>query len=96
MNNEFTLVEEPALIQLQSNGWTYKNGKQLSPDTSNIRSSLREVVLLTNLRKAIKRINPWISDENLGKIIRDILLIQTSSNRSKSMVLGTYYTIFFS
>ena len=51
----------------------------MCPRHFNIRSSLREVVLLTNLRKAIKRINPWISDENLGKIIRDILLIQTST-----------------
>ncbi len=79
LGDEFIYSEKPALDQLQSNGWSYKDGKDLVPETSNLRSSLKEVVLTHNLEAAIKRINPWISDENLRKIIREITVIQTST-----------------
>jgi len=74
---EFLYSEKPALEQLQCNGWSYKNGQELSPETSTIRSSLREVILASNLAQAIQRINPWISNDNLRKIIHDITKIQT-------------------
>ncbi len=77
--DEFLFVEKPALDQLQRNGWSYKNGRELAPDTSNIRSSLKEVILTPNFEQSIKRINPWISEENLRKIVRDVTVIQTST-----------------
>jgi len=55
---EFLYSEKPALEQLQCNGWSYKNGQELSPETSTIRSSLREVILASKLARAIQRINP--------------------------------------
>ena len=70
--DEFLKVEKPALDQLQSNGWSYKDGKELAAETSDIRSSLKEVILTPNLEKAIRRINDWISDENLRKIAREV------------------------
>ena len=79
IGDELLQVEQPALDQLLTNGWSYKDGRELAPETSDFRSSLKEVVLTSNLQKAIQRINPWISEENLRKIIREIALIQTST-----------------
>tara|TARA_Y100001968_G_scaffold27029_1_gene21101 strand:- start:175 stop:570 length:396 start_codon:yes stop_codon:yes gene_type:complete len=67
--DEFLYSEQPALDQLQSNGWFYKDGKELAPETSNIRSSLKEVILTSNLEKAIQRINPWISNKDAEYMI---------------------------
>ena len=63
--DEFLYSEQAALDQLQSNGWSYQDGRQLAPNSSNIRSSLKEVILTPNLEQAIQRINPWIIEENL-------------------------------
>ena len=70
--DEFLYSEKPALDQLQSNGWSYKDGRELAPDTSDIRPSLKEVVLSPKLEQGIKRINPWISEENLIKIVENL------------------------
>ena len=95
--DEFFKVEKPALDQLQSNKrWSYKDGRELSPDTSDIRSSLKEVVLIPNLKQAIQRINPWISEENLRKIVRDILVIQTSTLMEANQWFWERLTQYFS
>lgn len=74
---EFDKVEAPAIKQLVNLGWTYIQGKALSPehpcsDGVAERAYLRDVVLVKRLETAIKRINPWISDENLRKVSREI------------------------
>ena len=71
-SDELDKVELPALEQLQSLGWSYVEGAQLSPDESDERSSLKDVVLEKRLTSSIKRINPWINDENLRKVVRDL------------------------
>ena len=70
--DEFEKVELPALEQLQSLGWTYIKGEDLSPDNSTERSSFKDVVLEDRLAANIKRINPWISDPNLQKVVKDL------------------------
>ena len=69
-SDELDKVELPALEQLQSLGWSYVEGAKLSPDESDERSSLKDVVLENRLTDSLKRINPWINDENLRKVIR--------------------------
>lgn len=81
-NNEFDKVEAPAIAQLVSLGWHYIPGKALSPANGSLehacvdgtaeRAYLRDVVLVNRLEAAIKRINPWISDENLRKVSREV------------------------
>ena len=71
-SDELDKVELPALEQLQSLGWSYVEGAKLSPDESDERSSLKDVVLEKRLTTSLKRINPWINDENLRKVIRDL------------------------
>ena len=75
-NDEFDKVELPALEQLQSLGWSYVEGAKLSPDESDERSSLKDVVLEKRLTESLKRINPWINDENLRKVVRDLTKTQ--------------------
>jgi type I restriction enzyme R subunit len=71
-SDELRLVEEPALKQLQSLDWRYADGRTLVPELSDERTSLKEVVLDKRLRSAIKKINPWISDENLDAVLRKL------------------------
>ncbi|MCL1077277.1 type I restriction endonuclease subunit R [Parashewanella spongiae] len=75
--DELNKVELPAIEQLQQLGWNYIHGADLTPDALNAdglsaRAYMRDVVLIEQLNAAIKRINPWISDENLNKVSREI------------------------
>lgn len=72
-SDELRLVEQPALDQLQSLGWKYIDGRSLVPESSDERSSLKEVVLEKTLRNSLRRINEWISEDNLSKVIRDLI-----------------------
>ena len=69
--DELNKVELPAIEQLKQLGWTYIHGAELTPEAG-ARAYLRDVVLVEQLNAAIKRINPWITDENLKKISREI------------------------
>jgi type I restriction enzyme R subunit len=71
-SDELDKVELPALEQLQSLGWSYVEGAELSPDESDERSSFKDVILEKRLTESLKRINPWINDENLRTVIRDL------------------------
>jgi type I restriction enzyme R subunit len=75
-SDELDKVELPALEQLQLLGWLYVEGASLSPDESDERSSFKDVVLEKRLSASIKRINPWINDENLRKVVRDLTKTQ--------------------
>ena len=75
--DELNKVELPAIAQLKELGWKYIHGAELNPDSlhaegSGARAYLRDVVLVEQLNDAIKRINPWITDENLKKVSREI------------------------
>lgn len=72
--DELNKVEQPAIDQLVSLNWKYISGTELSPDhSSQERSSEKEVVLKNRLSASIKRINPWISEDNLRKVTHSII-----------------------
>lgn len=72
--DELNKVEQPGIDQLVSLNWTYVPGTNLSPEhLSKERSSEKEVVLKDRLTKSIKRINPWISEDNLRKVTHDLI-----------------------
>jgi len=75
-SDELDKVELPALEQLQSLEWIYLEGFKLSPDESDERSSFKDVVLEHRLEKAIQRINPWISEDNLRRVISEFTRAQ--------------------
>ncbi len=76
--DEIHKVEQPAIEQLQKLGWQYVPGVLLTPASDALkgvnaeRTYYRDVVLVNRLEQALKRLNPWISDENLRKVMRDI------------------------
>lgn len=74
-NGEYDKVELPALNQLQALGWSYQHGLQLAPQNfaeNGEREYFRDVVLEKRLQAALRRINPWISEENLRKVMREM------------------------
>lgn len=71
--DEYDKVEAPAIEQLTQMGWSYIRGTELSPDHANKeRAYFRDVVLVKRLELSIKRLNSWISDENLRKVVREL------------------------
>jgi len=96
-SDENDKVEQPALEQLQSLGWEYLHGSNLSPDESNERNYYTDVVLENRLRDSIQRLNPWISDENLRKVVRDLTKPQTTTlmetNQSIWKTLTQYISV---
>ncbi len=75
--DEIEKVEQPAIEQLQKLGWTYVSGVTLAPvlpvdgSPTGERGYYRDVVLTNRLEAGIQRLNPWISDENLRKVMRE-------------------------
>ena len=72
LGNEETLVELPAIEYLENKlGYSFIHGKELVP-TSGARDSLADVVLVNRLRASLKKLNPWMNEENLDRAIRYI------------------------
>lgn len=95
-NDERNLVEAPALEQLKGLGWRHLNGAAFTPESSNHRASLKDVVLTPNLEQAVQRINPWISEENLRKVVRDVTRIQTATLMGANLWFWEQLTQYFS
>jgi type I restriction enzyme R subunit len=73
--NEKELVENRLINQLIEMGYEHIHGPSLDEE----RDSTREVVLRSYLEKAVKKINPWLSDNNLSKLIRSITHIESTN-----------------
>ncbi|MGJ9458524.1 type I restriction endonuclease subunit R [Oceanobacillus sp. CF4.6] len=70
LGNEETLVELPAIDYLQNKlDYQFIQGEKLTPE-HNERESLTEVILIKRLKKGIQRLNPWIDEPNLNKVVR--------------------------
>ncbi len=90
-------VELPAIEQLQSLGWDYIHGSSLSPETSDEREYLKDVVLTNRLTDAVQRINPWINDANLRSVVRELthlkVATQMEANQSVWETLVSYQSV---
>lgn len=73
--NEKQLVENRMIAQLQELSYEYIHGSSLDLE----RESRGESVLKERLNKAILRLNPWLSDTNLAKVMRSITHIESTS-----------------
>ena len=65
---EYINVEKPFLDKLRQIGWVvYDNGAGGIPEdpTESFRTSFKEVILKEKFEAAIKKLNPWITNEQL-------------------------------
>ena len=65
-------VEKPLLEQLEGLGWEIidLDNKQLPADT--YRETFTEVVMLPVLREQLKIINPWIEDDQIEEVVKQL------------------------
>jgi type I restriction enzyme, R subunit len=86
--NELHLSEDPAVEVLQALGYSYVAPEVLESE----RESLKEAILTKRLGRALKRLNPWLSDDNLAKAVRAITTIQAASLLDASEKVHTALT----
>jgi type I restriction enzyme R subunit len=73
LGNEYTLVEKPAIDYLVSVlGYEYIEGEKLTP-IFNERESFRDVILTARLKKALRRLNPWMTQESLESSVKFLI-----------------------
>lgn len=73
--NEKHIVENRIITQLQALGYEFIHGPSLDSE----RETLREIVLADRLANAIQRLNSWVDDNNLRKVIRHVTHVEASS-----------------
>ena len=66
------LVEEPAINWFQEIGYSYIHGSELIPDNGE-RESYKHCVLKNRFIQAIKRINPWLTEELAGEVYKKVI-----------------------
>ncbi|WP_312909148.1 type I restriction endonuclease subunit R [Natronosalvus caseinilyticus] len=70
MSNEYAETERPALKTLAQLGWKVVDQQETGWNES--RETLSSVVLEPCLRNAVERLNPWLDENNLNKVVREI------------------------
>ena len=68
--DEKTNVEEPFLDQLAGLGWDVIRLQQVQTPEQSLRASFDQVVLLPKLEDALRRINPFLSDNQVAEVVR--------------------------
>lgn len=92
---EGTLVEKPAIEQLTKLGYQYLRGDEVA-SSSVERSTLKDVVLIDTLINSIKRINPWINDENQRKVVRELTILTQNSLIEANQFIYNYFVRYTS
>ena len=72
-------VEEPFLEQLKGLGWTILRLEQKQNPQDSQRENFTEVVMLPELRKSLKKINPWLEDDQVEEVVRRITSFPSSN-----------------
>ena len=86
--NEKALSEDPAVHLLGELGYTYLEPFEVEP----LREGARSSVLVKPLGEALKRLNPWLSDDNLAKAVRAVTTLGASSLMEANERLYTILT----
>jgi type I restriction enzyme R subunit len=73
--NEASLSENPAGEHLERLGYKYVPPETLEAE----RESLKEFILTRRLSAALKKLNPWLSDDNVAKATRAVTGLQAAS-----------------
>lgn len=70
--DEKSHVEEPFLKQLEVLGWSVLRLDNASEPSASHRETFSEVVLKPELRSALKKINPFLTEEQVDEVVRKI------------------------
>lgn len=87
--NEDALSESPAVAHLTRLGYTFVPRDTLDRE----RDSFRDVILTDRLARALRRLNPWLSDENLTRAVRAITHVPSTRLLDASRALHTTLTL---
>jgi len=66
------VVEQPAINWLKELGYAYVHGSELSPENGE-RETYRHVVLKKRFIRAIKRLNPWLTDVLAEQVYKNVI-----------------------
>lgn len=70
------IIEESAIEILQSLGWEYANGKEISPEGLFCeRENFQQIILTNRLRKAVAKLNPQIPTDAQEAAVQKVLRI---------------------
>lgn len=79
-------IETFAIETLQSLGWEYANGKNISPEgVACERKTFEQIILTQKLRKAVARLNPDIPADALEQALREVQRINSPEFLPKLM-----------
>ncbi len=73
--SEIHLSEDPTVELLEVLGYAVASPEDLEKE----RGGLKDVVLTVRLEKALRRINPWVSEEHIKKAVRAITHVPAAS-----------------
>ena len=82
MPDEYAESERPALETLQQLGWEVLDQQQTT--WSDPRGTESSAVIEPRLRNAIKRLNPWLNENNLNKAVREIQQVAGTSTMDEN------------
>ena len=86
--NEDKLSEAPAVKLLEELGYTYVEPETLEAE----RSTLKQTILEGRLAKALKQLNPWLSEENVAKVIKRVVNVTAVSLTEANQALYNHLT----
>ena len=73
------IIEESAIEILQSQGWEYANGKEISPEGLFCeRENYQQIILINRLRNAIAKLNPDIPQDAQEAAVQKVLRISST------------------
>ncbi len=70
--NEKQTVEDPFLDQLEAQGWEVVRLQQVQMPEDSYRTDFGQVVLLPKLEEALRKINPFLEEDQVSDVIRTI------------------------
>ena len=77
--DEKSNVETPLLDQLEGLGWTVIRLEQAQTPEQSLRSSFDQVVLLPVLERSLRRINPFLTGDQVAEVVRRITVAPGAS-----------------
>jgi type I restriction enzyme R subunit len=70
--DEKTHVENPLLEQLDKQGWTVLRLERTQTPQDSFRTNFGQVVLLPTLEEALRKINPFLGEDQVAEVVRKI------------------------